>query len=64
MNDHGCALNDDAAQRAASNKLRSFPGSTARFSNMRGLQRWLINSWTGVPVCAGFSNLLMVIPPE
>ena len=35
----GCALYDEAAQRAASNRLLSFAGSTGRLSKARGLQR-------------------------
>src|SRR5881628_695169 len=39
MKDQGCSLKEDGAQRAASNKLRSFSGSTTRSEKARGLQR-------------------------
>src|ERR1700679_1821807 len=60
MKRHGWPLYEDADQRAASNNDRSFPGSIARFSNARGLQRWLIKSWIGASAGAGllFSAIL------
>src|SRR5258708_26094907 len=41
MNLHGCSLKEEAAQRAASNRLRIFSGSIFCGENARGLQRSL-----------------------
>src|SRR5258707_194030 len=57
---HGCSLNDEAAQRAASKRLRNFSGSTRRSENARGLQRRLRISAIGYWVSAGFS--IFVLP--
>src|SRR6267142_1383898 len=49
----GCSLLLEGAQRAASNKLRSTSGGTGLSLNARGLQRFLIRSFTGNSTGAG-----------
>src|SRR5512134_1331678 len=54
-NRHGCSLFEDGAQRAASNRLFSFSGSTGRSSNARGLHRRAMRGSIGCFDGAGFS---------
>src|SRR5713101_5588375 len=56
---HGCSLNDEAAQRAASKRLCNFSGSTRRSENDRGLQRRLRISSIGYWVSAGLSIFIL-----
>ena len=44
MNDHGCSLNEDGAQRAASNSCARASSGTGRPAKARGLQRRAIRS--------------------
>src|SRR5215813_7982179 len=54
MNDHGCSLLLEGAQRAASKRLRNVSGATYRSAKARGLQRLAMSSWIGNSAGGGF----------